>query len=433
MRGGAPHEAERGLSTAMDRLKEPDRSEALLLLGEALQEQGRMRESIPYLDAVGDGSKLSVLSRRNVLRLYAHKFGDSIDSEASRRIGLQLLQESKEAVIPNTRLRALWIAASLIRENPEASLLDAIRKALHQEDPLALSLEDRGEFALGMALCHYFSGEQARGLEVINGIIGDLESHKIRNSVYLTLLLGLCAIHGGLGEYDTAVAYGERGVRVAREMGEERRLRIFASNIALFHSRLGNPDAQISWAAKAWEDKTGSRDRILDQKLHYIRAQAHAIRGEVDEALSALAAGAAASANLKQPWVRQMWQLRHADVLTLVGRGREAVNSARLAFAGDLRELQTPFLAGPFARWSARLGVGDTRRIEETRTRLRELLRREHELDCIDQAEVLNAKVWFDSKTGIVDKREFDAMWAKLGRLPIGATNELRAMGMLDF
>jgi len=432
MRGGAPHEAERGLSTAMDRLKEPNRSEALLLLGEALQEQGRMRESTPFLDTVSEDSNRTILSRRNVLRLYAHKFDEGIDSEASRRIGRQLLSESKAAENANTRLRALWIAASLVREHPEAMLLDEIRAALSHETPLNLSLEDRGEFALGMALCHYFSGEQTRGLEVINGIIGELEANKIKNSVYLTLLLGLCAIHGGLGEYDTAVAYGERGVRVAREMGEERRLRIFASNIALFHSRLGDPEAQLTWATRAWEDKTGTRDRILDQKLHYIRAHAHALRGEVDEALSALNTGGVALSKLRQPWVRQMWQLRTADVLTLVGQGREALNAARLALKGELQELQSPFLAGPFARWSARLGIGETACLDATRTRLQALLRREHELDHIDQAEVLNAKVWFDSKTGIVDKEELEAMWAKLGRLPIGVTNELRAMGMLD-
>ncbi len=76
MRGGASHEAERGLATAMDRLQEPDRSEALLLLGESLQEQGRMQESMQYLDAVSDESRHDVISRRNVLRMFAVKFVD---------------------------------------------------------------------------------------------------------------------------------------------------------------------------------------------------------------------------------------------------------------------------------------------------------------------------------------------------------------------
>ena len=59
MRGGAPHEAERGLSTAMDRLQEPDRSEAMLLLGEALQEQGRMKESLAPLTEVRESGSAS--------------------------------------------------------------------------------------------------------------------------------------------------------------------------------------------------------------------------------------------------------------------------------------------------------------------------------------------------------------------------------------
>ncbi len=251
MRGGAPHEAERGLTTAMDRLKEPDRSEALLLIGEALLEQGRMQESVPFLDAVSDNSRHAVISRRNVLRLHASTSFGGYTAQRGRSIGMSLLRESEEAEDANTRLRALWIAASLFRENPDVDLLEAVHQQLSSETPPSLTLEDRGEYALGMAFCLYFSGEQSRSLETINGIVGELEANNIKNSVYLTLLLGVCAIHGALGEYEQAIASGELGVRVAREMGEERRLRLFAANIALCHSRLGNSDAQIAWAARA--------------------------------------------------------------------------------------------------------------------------------------------------------------------------------------
>jgi len=432
MRGGAPHEAERGLSTAMDRLEEPDKSEALLLLGESLQEQGRMRESIVYLESISASSRNEVLARRNVLRLYALQLVSDLTPDQNRDIAAQLLIESRQAEEPNTRLRALWIAARLFRECPDSVLLSEIWSQLEGEKYSCLALEDQGEFALGKALCLYFSGDKARSLATIDDIVGDLESNKIKNSVYLALLLGQCAIHSSLGEYAIALSIGVRGVAAAREIGEERRLRLFLTNIALFYSRLGDPTSQLAWALRAWEDRTGDRDRILDQKLHYIRAHAHALRGEHSEALSSVSAGAASVSSFRQPWVRQMWQLRAADVLAMIGRNREALDTARAGLTGELEALQSPFLAGPYARWSARLAVKDADDLEGASAKLVRILRKESELDCIDRAEVLNAKVWFDTKTGVVNPGECDEMWLRLARLPTGAANELKAMGMLD-
>jgi tetratricopeptide (TPR) repeat protein len=432
MRGGAPHEAERGLSTAMDRLQEPDRSEALLLLGEALQEQGRMEESMGFLNGVSDSARPAVLSRRNVLSLYAQHLTGEHTTEESREIALRLLEEAKVTGETNTRLRALWIAASFFRDLQEPELLNEVWIQLEREPSGDLSLEDKGEYALGRAFCLYYSGETARSLEMITGIIGHLESHEIKNSVYLTLLLGLCAIRGGMGEYEDAVLIGERGVQVAREIGDERRLRIFAANIALFHCRLGNADAQLSWAIRAGGDKWGITDKALDQKLHYVRAQAHAMREDVAQALFALELGTKAVREISQPWVRQMWELRAADVLALIGHNAEALTVARGAVTGDMLELRADSLAGPYARWSARVAISDGGSVVAVRARLEALLRRERHLDRMDQAEVLNAKVWLDKKAGMVDEEERLEMWRRLGDLPVGATNELKLLGMLD-
>jgi hypothetical protein len=373
-----------------------------------------------------------VLTRRNVLLLYAEQIVNERTAARNRDIAIRLLSESREAEEPNTRLRALWIAVRLFREYPDKALLAEISNQLEKETFGALSLEDQGEYALGKALCLYFSGNGARSLETIDDIIGDLEAHKIKNSVYLALLLGRCAIHGGLGEYEVAISIGERGVVVAGEMGEERRLRLFLANIALFNSRLGNPDAQLLWANRAAGNRWETNDPILDQNLHYVLAQGHALRGDLPEALDHIRRGNEALEQIHQPWVRQLWQLRAADVYAILGRNKEAQESARAAFMGELREIQSSFTAGPYARWSARLAVSNGDDVNETRMSLLALLRQGQQLDCIDQAEVLNAKVWFDSKTGTIDKEESDAMWEKLSKLPIGATNELRAMRMLD-
>jgi hypothetical protein len=41
--------------------------------------------------------------------------------------------------------------------------------------------------------------------------------------------------------------------------------------------------------------------------------------------------------------------------------------------------------------------------------------------------------VWLDARVGTVDEEERKEMWRRLGSLPVGVTNELRQLGMLDF
>jgi DNA-binding SARP family transcriptional activator/tetratricopeptide (TPR) repeat protein len=433
MRGGAPHEAERGLATAMDRLEEPDRSEALLLLGEALQEQGRMEESVEFLDQVSDSARSVLLSRRNVLRLYACHFINENTAQAELTIALGLLAESRSAQEANTRLRALWMAASVYRDLREPTLLREILSQLTKEGSNELSLEDKGEHALGMAFCFYHSGDKSRSREIINGIIGNLEAQGILNSVYLRLVVGLAASHSGLGDYVSAVSIAEKGIQVARKLGEEKRLRMLAANLSLSHSRLGNTDAQLHWAEFC---ATGRPDTTDDQfhhfQVHYLRAHAYALQGREAEAMAALEDGSRTHARFVPPYLQQAWCVRKADILLLLGRGMEALRSAREAVTGDMRELCSDSFAGPYSRWLARTTIADKRNPGEVGDSLAKLLKRGRGLDCIDHAEVLNAKVWLDCRTGVVDEQERAEMWRRLGDLPAAATIELRRLGMLE-
>lgn len=432
MRGGAPNEAERGLSTAMDRLQEPDRSEAMLLVGEALQEQGRMRESMEYLDCVSDTASGTVLSRRNVLRLYAQRFAEGLTLDERSRIAFNLLLESDSATEPNTRLRAMWMASAFFRELRDTRLLEDVSTRLKAVPWQELSIEDKAEYALCESYCLYYSGERARSLEVISGILGLLESNGVANSIYLSLIDGLGAIHIGMGEYSAAIKVNEKGIRTARKMGEGRRARNFSSNIALCHYRLGDVAAQVEWA----EQSTGGRwevvDGILDQQSSFILALAHAVQGRAEEAIAALETGTIAAEQTEMAWVRQMWRLRVADVLLLIGHTREAYAAARSAISGEMAGLQTESSAGRYARWSARLAVSDDEDSSEVRGRLQMLLDRGHGLDLIDQVEVLNAKVWLDSRLGVVDEDERRMMTERLSCLPAGALDELRRLGMMD-
>ena len=97
-----------------------------------------------------------------------------------------------------------------------------------------------------------------------------------------------------------------------------------------------------------------------------------------------------------------------------------------------MSNLGSDAFAGPFARWSAKAAVAKLTDLEATRTKISELLAREQRLDHIDKVEVLNSKVWLDSRTGRMDDEERAKMWTLVSTLPAGATQELRSLGMLD-
>lgn len=432
MRGGAPHEAERGLSTAMDRLEEPDKSEALLLLGEALQEQGRMEESVEYLDRVSDSSTEPLKSRRNVLMLYARRYSDQEVPDDGFEIAKELLEEAKCAPTLNTKLRALWIAAGAYRDVHEPLLLEEVWKQLSQVRSHELSLEDRGEYALGIAFCHFHGGNKQDGLKVVEEMIKALEEHSISNSVYLSLLVGLGSIHSSLGNYAQSIVVKERGLQVARKIGDERRLRQLLGNIALCHGRLGNVEEQLKFADRAAAIQGPPPSLFGHQQIQFSRARAFAILGRGSDALSALACGETARMASVPPYLIQSWRLHTADVLLMLGRSAEALRSGSLAVTGDLAEPRSEIFAGAYARWLARVTIAGGRSLEDARNGIARLRAREQRLDRMDQVEVLNAKVWLDHKSGSIDEVERSDMWRRIEELPIGALNELKLLGMLE-
>jgi len=432
MRGGAPHEAERGLATAMDQLREPDRSEAHLLLGEALQEQGRMHESMEYLHQVSDKARSEVVSRTNVLRLYAHCTAGVSQQEGQSDLAMGLLRAAQEATEPNTRLRALWMAASFFRDLREPVLLKRVSDALDAEEHAHLSLEDRAEYALGRAFCQYHDGDKEESLKSIYSVLGQLEAKGITNSVYLGLVLGLGAIHSSMGRYELAAETAERGIAVAKKMGAERRLRLLLGNLALCHSRLGDTASQLRIATQASGDRWNMPDRILDQKLFYIRAHAQAMMGQDGDALTTLDQGESALCGSTPPWVFQMWHLRKADVFALLGRDGEALRAAARVVGGTFDDLRSCEIAGPYARWIAKTAVASNAGLAHTRTMLRAAWNEAARLDRLDQLEILNALIWLDHAEGEVVPAERDEMWNRLQELPPAVGEELRRLGMLN-
>lgn len=432
MRGGAPHEAERGLATAMDHLREPERSEALALLGEALQEQGRDAESIAILEQVPADASLELTIRRNVLLLGAQRYLPHHRPADYERIFGELLVEGQRAERANTRLRSIWLAASLYRDLNKPLLLIELERLLAKEDPSRLSIDDKAEYALATAFFLYHSKDPEAGLRELSCAISEMEKEGISNSVFLTMTLGLTALHCALGNYEQALVAGMNGIKVARRMGDEIRWVSMADNLALCHLRLGNHNEQVTWAMAVLEEDLGRRDPILCTQSAYLAAMGHALRGASEPALVTLERVSEAQVAGFTPWIRQRWLLWEADVLRCIGRNREALTAARVATTGDLDDLLLESAAGPYARWKAIIadGVGGT--VAATLIELEQLRSKGKRLDRIDYLEILNAKVWLASKCGAVDEAERQEMWQLLSAMPPGVSTQLARLGMIE-
>jgi hypothetical protein len=163
-----------------------------------------------------------------------------------------------------------------------------------------------------------------------------------------------------------------------------------------------------------------------------LRAHAYALQGRTTEAIGALEDGGRTFVKFTPLYLQQSWCLRKADVFFLLGRGADALAASREGTTGEMMQLRSDAFAGPYSRWSARGAWAGGRDSGEVRGILEELLSRGHFLDCIDRAEVLSAKVWFDARFGVVLEDERNEMWRRLQELPAATTNQLRILGMLD-
>jgi hypothetical protein len=258
-----------------------------------------------------------------------------------------------------------------------------------------------------------------------------MESNGISNSVYLSMILGVNALRCALGQYDLAVEAGLKGIGLARRLGDENRSRALAANLAFCYCRLGNFREQLVWASIAATESHQACDLQLSADAAYIEAMGYALLGQSTAALNAL--GSVTELQLKSltPWSRQCWHLHVADVLQVLGRRREALSAARNATSGDLARLLIEGSAGPYARWKAVLASLSPQGMDEVAKDIETLRARRERLDRIDYLEVLNAKVWLESKVGRVNEDDRQEMWQLLREMPAGVSTQLERLGML--
>jgi len=432
MRHGAPNEAERALSSAMEHLEEPARSEAVVLLAESLQEQGKLQESLKVLETDTYYQSKDLTMRRTVLRFHAIAVlegNDHVNVEEQLKELLEIASSSERSV---ARSQALSLASTLLGSSSPAETTQAFSVALNSLRDRVSTPEERGNLAMVHARLLYLSRDFNEAKEVISKAISGLQEHKISNSLLGTLFVGRGAVQCADGYYAEALDDLMAARANAAKLSSDWLTPSLVTNVALCMGRLGRYTEQAQWAKRALglSANNGRPDKRL--KAHYYLAFSQAMLGNKLEAIEALRQGTAdvSGSDIDKQW----WAIRSADVLFLCGERAAALENATSAISVQFEPTSIAH-AGGQARWLAHLCLAGSLSPKDLKTGKSTLLslgQRLDQLDRMDRIEVEAATLLaFGRSDESVSNKIRTDLTDNLERMPRSVGEQLVRLGVV--
>jgi DNA-binding SARP family transcriptional activator/type II secretory pathway predicted ATPase ExeA/tetratricopeptide (TPR) repeat protein len=432
IRAGAPSEAERGLSTAIPNLTGADKTEALLLLAEALQDQSRWDESLCFIDQIDRQQYSKSAELAFVLRTKARRRLGYVDSKELSELPAKLVAFIESPGDSSTRIRAAVELASVhdvLRCGVPTPSVLATLSSLHS---VGLEIDDVAHLLLARAMLLYNTRDFSSSLECIHEARDILEKRNTPNSILSMLNNGIGAILTKQGDYSASIGAYLKCHQTAARVGNDC-IRLQASaNLALSLMRVGKYEEAIAWA----EEPLAFSSTDLSPGFFFQAAESSllsfAMLGRTEKAEEVIRTRRSSFANYGCLGFSQAWSLYSADAYAMLGKNREAEEEGRRATVGPNSQIHMDFCAGPYSRWVARMGVADGN-VQGAYERLSTLVLNLGSYDAIDQADILNARCWLDSRALKVISVDMEKMQEHLETLPDGVRDQWTRMGMLDF
>jgi type II secretory pathway predicted ATPase ExeA/tetratricopeptide (TPR) repeat protein len=424
---GAVHSVERALISAIPHLTGTEHEEAVLMLGEVLQEQGRWAESHELLRSTTmshQSCELAMILSVNAEHWSAYPSTDGI--LANIEMLCHIVRSSPDM---RSRIRAGNVISQLMTSVREVDLAKRTLEVINQIPTSALELDDLASLAATKARLLYHAIERGACLAEIVGIAGRLREKRHINSNVASLHNGLGVIRCCEGNYRDGMADFQRAYEINASLGNDFIGASRATQVALCCLRLGEYHEAIDWCRKARATFGPQFGGHPECQAAYYRGCSHAVVGEPDEALRIIANLDSRIPATAAMWVKQMWLLSKADILLLAGRKSDALVTGREAL-GNYLVLHCTFLAGQFARW---LALTSSVLIEHAvaQDRISSLARELDSFDRLDQVEVLCAMEMVSLKPFAWEDRR-KLIQRKLKALPHSVSDLLALMGMLD-
>ncbi len=398
IRRGAPQAAERALATALPCLRGPERTEAIIILADALQEQSNWETSLGVLEELGSEDR-STADLAFVLRTRARRRLGYIDSSELAKMPSKLLRFMESEADPSSRIRSAVEVASIVNAGYDycevtPRLLRAVT-ALRQE---SLDPDERVQILLAQSMLLYGMNDLPSSFGCIREATILLEQRRTANSTLAMLHTGQGVILSKQGKYRASVSAYLECFRVASQIGSEAIALQASSNLALSFVRLGEYQRAIEWANRA----QGYHDLEISPRclLTAVRSSvfAHAMLGRDSQVEEQIQQGCARFGN-GSSIEAQEWTLYAADGYAMLGRNERATELGWLATSGKNSDSFMNHYVGPYARWTARTS-GSGLSTREAHEKLAKLLKNLSSFDAIDRAEVALAQVWLRHSEG---------------------------------
>jgi len=426
---GAPHEAELGLSSAIASLPIEARAEAALLLAESLQEQGRWEESIAILEPGDHGSESWGL-RREVLCLYAHATLPHSETEA--RETLSRLQALTTGGVPESArslaLEGLERAATYLNDTEAAS--HSMKWAL---EILASTdgLSHRVRLAISLVVLAWITRSTTCWPDVLQ-TLRELTEEATAGGLACTALGRLHSAQGSIrasaGDYEGAVEHYSAARAIYIRLCNPLVQALTEANLSLCYGRIGNYVEQLAWAERAMDNLPAALDSWTRIKIAYRAAWALGMLGEVDRALQLIHNAGEHRERESRAWARQAEGVSRADILTILGRNKLALDVAAETIAEFGKKPISHAYAGPVARWVAKLGWNNGE-LGESIESLDHCWEGLLAYDVIDQAEIASAKVWLEKSRGREWPDGESKLQSLLNELPSAVRSQLSRLG----
>ena len=422
IRGGAPQSAEIALTTALHALCGLNLVSAQLLLVEALQEQGRWRESLEILDIIKDKGR-----REEVFTLAALAKGalglPSVE-------WLEFLPALKEIIRSGhstiDRIRAVRAVAHVTTNLRNRDLASQMLDSIDTIDTSDQDVDATSLFGLSRAQLLYQAGRVEASYQLAEMLLKDLRRRGVANSTVVRLQIGLGVNRCRQGRYSDAIAHHEKALRDAILLGNEALALQVRSNLALCYGRVGRYEDQLKCAS---DPALPNEDRLMDYtdvQLAWSMALPHAIAGRLDRMRAALDESERKWRGGAEPYVCQAWGLWKADTLAAGGLLDEASRVARDAVLRYDMKLLCSAVAGVFARWVA-ITCDDGPHRHRAASILADMVTNLDDYDTLDQVEILCARLMHGCEE--VDKH-LEQLQARTSQLPETALASLRICGI---
>lgn len=423
MNRGAAHAAEIALSAVTDHLRGSDRSRAELLMADALQEQGRWKESLDYLEGANLPEMSTDFNDDIYIRMIKAKTKLRAPHDPHDDVDLERLTTLATAGGPLSLQLAALLLVARISEHSGSSYQDPrLIKASLDIDAHGLSEEHLGDLAVARGLLFQRKDLGEEAIALLTYALTTLRKAGMLNSKMNTLLNALGCVHCSGGGYDRALPYFINGFDLAVTRGDYQLAATICANLSLSYMRLMRHDEQIAWYERgvAFPEMAGAF------RVWWPAAAAigYHMLGKYNEAQNAIHTAHKGHAHGYLPAHRQILHLQLADALFVMGNYEESNSEASMGIALGPCSIAT---SGRYARWLARMSVAEEN-VEPAEV-INDMVSKVGSYDVLDQVEILYAASTLNRSKESASST-IHALGEKVALLPPSTVRHLVVLGL---